>query len=119
MQGPIGPCIARLSYYDSDSHPLSAFSGSTREFPRISQRFSAKAGISALSPAHPDVRLASRQISKRDLIWAGPIKLRGWIMKTWAAVIVILIVLFCISYGVRHPHQINQTWSELFPHNGQ
>ena len=51
----------------------------------------------------------------------GPadLKPRGWIMKTWAAVIVILIVLFCVSYGVRHPRQVNQTWAELFPHNGQ
>jgi hypothetical protein len=39
-------------------------------------------------------------------------------MKTWAIVVGVLIVLFCLSYMVRHPGTVNQTFAKVFPHNG-
>jgi hypothetical protein len=29
----------------------------------------------------------------------------------------VLIVLFCVSYLVRHPSTVDQTFAKLFPHN--
>jgi hypothetical protein len=39
-------------------------------------------------------------------------------MKTWAIVVGVLIVLFCLSYLVRHPNTVDQTFAKVFPHNG-
>jgi hypothetical protein len=39
-------------------------------------------------------------------------------MKTWAIVVGVLIVLFCLSYVVRHPSTVDQTFAKVFPHNG-
>jgi hypothetical protein len=40
------------------------------------------------------------------------------VMKTWAIVIGVLIVLFGLSYVVRHPSTVDQTFAKVFPHNG-
>jgi hypothetical protein len=40
-------------------------------------------------------------------------------MKTWAIVAGVLIVLFGLSYMVRHPSTVDQTFAKVFPHNGQ
>jgi hypothetical protein len=39
-------------------------------------------------------------------------------MKTWAIVVGVLIVLFCLSYLVQHPSTVDQTFAKVFPHNG-
>jgi hypothetical protein len=39
-------------------------------------------------------------------------------MKTWAIVVGVLIVLFCLSYLVHHPSAVDQTFAKVFPHNG-
>jgi hypothetical protein len=39
-------------------------------------------------------------------------------MKTWAIVVGLLIALFCLSYLVRHPSTVDQTFVKVFPHNG-
>jgi hypothetical protein len=39
-------------------------------------------------------------------------------MKTWAIVVGVLIVLFCLSYLVQHPGTVDQTFAKVFPHNG-
>jgi hypothetical protein len=39
-------------------------------------------------------------------------------MKTWAIVVGVLIVLFSLSYLVRHPSTVDQTFAKVFPHNG-
>jgi hypothetical protein len=39
-------------------------------------------------------------------------------MKTWAIVVGALIVLFCLSYLVRHPSTVDQTFAKVSPHNG-
>jgi hypothetical protein len=38
--------------------------------------------------------------------------------ETWAIVVGVLIVLFCLSYLVRHPSTVDQTFAKVFPHNG-
>jgi hypothetical protein len=35
-------------------------------------------------------------------------------MKTWAIAVGVLIVLFCVSYLVRHPSTVVQTFAKLF-----
>jgi hypothetical protein len=39
-------------------------------------------------------------------------------MKTWAIVVGVLIVLFCLSYLVQHLSTVEQTFAKVFPHNG-
>jgi hypothetical protein len=39
-------------------------------------------------------------------------------MKTWAIVVGVLIVLFCLSYLVQHPATVDQTFAKVFAHNG-
>jgi hypothetical protein len=39
-------------------------------------------------------------------------------MKTWAIVVGVLVVLFCLSYLVQHPSKVDQTFAKVFPHNG-
>jgi hypothetical protein len=39
-------------------------------------------------------------------------------MKTWAIVVGVLIVLFCLSYLVQHPSTVDQTFAKVFAHNG-
>jgi hypothetical protein len=39
-------------------------------------------------------------------------------MKTWAIVVGVLIVLFCLSYLVQHPSTVDQTFAKVFVHNG-
>jgi predicted PurR-regulated permease PerM len=39
-------------------------------------------------------------------------------MKTWAIVIGVLLVLFCLGYLVRHPSKVDRTVAKVFPHNG-
>jgi hypothetical protein len=39
-------------------------------------------------------------------------------MKTWAIVVGVLIVLFCLSYLVHHSGAVDQTFAKVFPHNG-
>jgi hypothetical protein len=38
-------------------------------------------------------------------------------MKTWAIVVGVLIVLFCLSYLVQHPATVDQTFAKV-AHNG-
>ena len=40
-------------------------------------------------------------------------------MKTWAIIVVVLIVLSGLSYLVRHPSTVEQTYAKVFPHNGE
>ena len=39
-------------------------------------------------------------------------------MKTWAIVVGVLIVLFCLSYLVQRPATVDQTFAKVFAHNG-
>jgi len=39
-------------------------------------------------------------------------------MKTWAIVVGVLAVLFCLSYLVQHPSTVDQTFAKVFAHNG-
>ena len=38
-------------------------------------------------------------------------------MKTWAIVVGVLIVLFCLSYLVQHTRTVDQTFAKVFVHN--
>jgi hypothetical protein len=40
-------------------------------------------------------------------------------MKTWAIIVAVLIVLSGLSYLVRHPRSVEQTYAKVFPHNGE
>ena len=39
-------------------------------------------------------------------------------MKTWAIVVGVLIVPFCLSYLVQHPATVDQTFAKVFARNG-